>query len=285
MNILSYNFYSRPRHIFWDNQVIRAEQFVKKLMYYEKINYCKIDVLFLQEIFDNKVNDILKEHLTELGFIYKTHRVKKFMKLNGGGLIYSRFPIVEQSNMTFKKAQIFNVASAKGMNFAKIVKRGKVYCCFNIHLDSFDSKFRLEQMKQMEEYIYVRTTDKDKIIIGGDWNIDILGDELKNIWKVFDYSIPRVDFNTSSSTVSKRNSWIQRRITKDNDEDDKDQFLDFFIIKGNMSAEMKVVEFELKQTAHDILYSPPFFLNIYKWKKDLLVNEISDHYAILGKFH
>ena len=48
---------------------------------------------------------------------------------------------------------------------------------------------------------------------------------------------------------------------------------------------MKVIEFELEQDAHDILYSPPFFLNIYKWLKDYRVNDLSDHYAVLARFH
>lgn len=284
MNILSYNFYARPRFIFWDNQVERAKQFAYTIKLYETMNYCKIDVLFLQEIFDNKVNKILKKELKDIGFIYKTHRDKKLFKTNGGGLIYSRYPILEQGNMMYKKAQIFNVAAAKGMNYAKIAKRGKVYNCYNIHLDSFDEDFRLTQMKQMKEYIRKRNWDREVNIIGGDFNIDLFSEEVKNIWKVFDYSVPKVDFNTSSASISNDNSWIKRRITKKNDEDDKNQFIDFFLVKGDINAEMKVIKFELEQKAHDILYSPPFFLNIYKWKKTYEAKDLSDHYAILGQF-
>jgi len=61
MNILTYNFYSRPRILFKDNQIERAKNIGKMIDDYETMNYVKIDVLFLQEIFDNKTNEIIKQ--------------------------------------------------------------------------------------------------------------------------------------------------------------------------------------------------------------------------------
>ncbi len=286
MNILSYNFYSRPRILFKDNQIERAKFIGQMINDYETMNYCKIDVIFLQEIFDNKTNKIIKQKLKSLGFIHKTHRDKKWFRINGGGLIYSRCPIIEQGNMCFDKGQIFNIAAAKGMNYAKIVKQGKVYNCYNIHLDSFDSKIRTKQMEQMKEYIEDRYSPLSSDIIGGDWNIDLLSDEGEDIDLILDtYTLPGLD--EYGDTISKENDWVKRRITKDNDPDKKAEMLDYFIHSGNKIAVsyMKVIKFQYNQLAYDILYSPPFFLNIYKWNKDLKVSDMSDHYAVLLQLH
>ena len=253
---------------------------------YETMNYCKIDIIFLQEIFDNKTNDIIKQKLKSIGFIYKTHRDKKLLRLNGGGLIYSRHPIIEQGNMCFKTAQIFNVAAAKGMNYAKIVKGGKDYNCYNIHLDSFDSKIRTEQMKQMKKYIDERFSPLSSDIIGGDWNIDLCSEEGEDIdIHLPNHTLPYL--NEYEDTISKENDWVKRRITKDNDPDKKAEMLDFFIHSGNKIAvsNIKTLKFQYKQLAYDILYSSPFFLNIYKWNKDIVINDMSDHYAVLLTFH
>jgi len=190
--------------------------------------------------------------------------------------------------MCFKTAQIFNVAAAKGMNYAKIVKRGKVYNCYNIHLDSFDKDIRIKQMKQMKDYINNKSKNFEEDIIGGDWNMHLLSEEGENINKIFSkYLLPNMD--NFKDTISKDNDWVKRRITKDNDPDKKAEMLDFLIYKPANNTEieafMKTLQFQYKQKAFDILYSPPFFLNIYKWKKDIEVNDMSDHYAVLLQLH
>lgn len=280
MNVLSYNIYCRPRMIFWDNQLQRMKGIGDIIRKWEHDNYTMLDVIMFQEVFDNKANKILKEQMTSIGFIFKTRINKKFLRINGGGLIYSRMPIFEQRNLTFKKAHFYNVASAKGVNYAKIYKNGVAYNLFNIHLDSFDEQIRLTQMRQMKRFVYGLCNPPENIIIGGDWNIDLYGEEIYNVFNLYyHYYIPKQYL--SDETISPENDWIARRITSKNDPDNKEEMLDFFVTTIKNSS-IEVIKLKTsKYKAHDILYSPPFFLNIYSPFKKLVVDDISDHYGVL----
>ena len=287
LKVMSYNFYCRPRQIFWDNQVVRAKLLAKNLEEWEEKNG-KIDVLLLQEIFDNKANKVIKKTLKNIGFIFKSHRVKKLFRINGGGLIYSRHPICELDNYTFKKAQIFNAAAAKGANYARILKGDKQFHLINVHLDSFDEEMRKSQMINITKFIKEKNIPEDEsIIIGGDYNIDMYKEEINNVDEVFDYEFADLKAeNFTQYTLHKSNDWISRRITSKNDPDSKSELLDFFIFSSEDidETEMKVVKLKQDQKAHDIIYSSPFFFNILKPWKSLKVDDLSDHYAVCCDF-
>ncbi len=287
LKVMSYNFYCRPRFMFWDNQVVRAKLLAKNICEWEEKNG-KIDVLLLQEIFDNKANKVIKKTLKNIGFIFKSHRVKKMFKTNGGGLIYSRHPICELDNYTFKKAQIFNAPAAKGANYAKILKGNTHFHLINVHFDSFSEEFRTIQMTNLKNFIKEKNIPEDEtIIIGGDYNIDMYKEEINNVDEVFDYEFAELkEEKFTQYTIQKDNDWISRRITSENDPDSKAELLDFFIFDSEDidEAEMRVVKFKEDQKANAMIYSSPFFLNILKPWKSLKVDDLSDHYAVCCDF-
>ena len=288
LRVMSYNFYCRPSKMgFCDNQTIRSKLLGEAITEYETKNGM-IDVLLMQEIFDNKANNIIKKELKNIGFLFKSHRVKKIFRINGGGLIYSRHPICELDNYTFDKGQLFNAAAAKGANYAKILKGNKYFHLINVHLDSFSAEFRKKQMVNMRKFIKEKNIPSDEsIIIGGDYNIDMYRDEINTVDEVFDYEF--VDLkkeNYTQYSISKTNDWIARRITSKDDPDAKSELIDFFIYDSEdiYKTEMRVVEFKTEQKANNIVYSSPFFLNLYTPWKGLKVEDLSDHYAICCDF-
>ena len=287
LKIISYNLYFRPRFSFWDNQVVRAKLLAQNICEWEETNG-KIDVLLLQEVFDHKANKIIKKDLKNLGFIFKSHRVKKVLRLNGGGLIYSRHPICELDNYTFKKAQIFTAATARGVNYAKILKDDTYFHLFNVHYDSFNAEMRKIQMTNVKKFIDDKNIPEDEsIIMGGDYNIDMYKDEINNVDEVFDYEFPDLkEEKFTQYTIHKDNDWIARRITSKDDPDNKAELLDFFIFDSEDidETEMKVVKFKHDQKANGMIYSSPFFLNILKPWKSLKVEDLSDHYAVCCDF-
>ena len=287
LKVMSFNYYCRPRFTFWDNQVVRAQLLAKSICEWEEING-KIDVLLLQEIFDDKANKIIKKDLKNIGFIFKSHRVKKLFKLNGGGLIYSRHPICELDNYTFKTGQIFNAAAAKGANYAKILKGDKHFHLINVHLDSFSEDIRKSQMKNMTKFIKEKNIPEDEtIIIGGDYNIDMYKEEINNVDEIFDYEFPELKKeNFTQYSIHKDNDWIERRITSKDDPDNKAELLDFFIFDSEdiEETEMKIVKLKQDQQAHDIILSTSFFVNIVKPYKSIKVEDLSDHYAVVCDF-
>ena len=291
LRVMTYNFYCRPRWTFWDNQIIRAKLLAKEITELEDKEGKKIDVLFLQEIVDNKVHKILKKELKNIGFIFRSKRLKKNWRINGGVVTYSRHPICDQDQYIFKlkNSYVWNAPTAKGGLYTKILVGDKYYHLVNTHLDSFSEDFRKKQMINMKSFIDKKYIPSDEsIIIAGDYNIDYYNDEINNVDEVFEYEFANLDVKASHCefSINKDNDWIQRRITSQNDPDNKGELLDFFIYDSEdiEKAMMKIVKMEHKQVAHDIIYSSSFFFNILKPWKSLPVTDVSDHYAVICDF-
>jgi len=291
IRVATFNFYCRPRWSFWDNQVIRAKLIAKEIEELEEKEGRKIDVLCLQEIVDNKVHKILKKELKKIGFIFKSKRLDTTWRLNGGIIIYSRCPIIEQSSMVFKlkNSYIWNAPASKGAVCVKVMKDSKYFHIVNTHLDSFKEELRKKQMCNMRDWLDNKCIPEDEaIIICGDYNIDYHNEEINNVDEIFEYQFAEIDSSNSvcDYSITKDNDWVQRRITSKNDPDKKSELLDFFIYDGEdvTSAKMKIVDLEHKQKAHNIIYSTPFFFNILTpWKK-LKVKDMSDHYMVMCDF-
>ena len=310
IRILTYNFYCRPSFNFWDNQNERINNIAENITNYENNKGYKIDVILFQEIFDNRVKRKLKKQMKKIGFIYRSKRVGARFRLNGGIITYSRFPILEEKKMIYKKSQIFNAISAKGLMYTKIFMYNKFYHIFNTHLDSFSNKIRISQMKDMKNFINkLDIPENDSIIIGGDWNIDANRSGINNISKIFnDYNMAET-LEDEYTYDGKNNSWIERH---DYNNKDTQELLDFFICKipklkykedfeekstieeeymseeykefKNIPLSMKVLKFKHKSKAHNIIYATSFHLNFHTLTKKYNVNDLSDHYAGLCEF-
>ena len=285
MNILSYNFYCRPRHIFYDEQIQRAYKLKYAL---EDKNY---DVIMFQELFDNKVHKIIKKDMKSIGFKYKSRRVgKKFdPRMNGGCKIFSKFPILEQDQIIFRPGQIFNIMSSKGANYCKIDKNNKIYHFVNVHLDSFDEDKRTEQMCMIKTWINSKNIPNDEIIIiGGDFNIDYHEKEIKNVPKCFGDKF-LLNPHSKSNIVWKnyscynQNDWAVRR---DKDKNELNELLDFYVIKKPINSKLNItttksIRFTDNIFANQISFSTPFYFNIYNiFKKKFQIKDLSDHYGI-----
>ena len=286
LSVMSYNFYSRPRFLFKDNQVKRARRLAKVLGDFQEKTLKYIDVIMFQEVVDNKTYRILNETLKKLGFIFTTKRIKESMKFNSGTYIISKHPIFEEDDLKFGDSNIFLSSVTKGINYCKILKDNQLFNLINVHYDSFDEDIRRDQMVKTKEFLQYKELPKDEpIIIGGDFNIDVYKEEFENVSEVFDtYDLTKFipnKFSRHSSDAN--NSWIDRR---DTNNDEESEFLDYFVEKNLKGSSFEMLKLQSKQHANDIIYSTPFYLNFYKpkWAKKIVISDMSDHYAVLGEF-
>ena len=294
IRVATFNFYSRPHLIFNDNQVYRAKLLVKEILKTEEKDG-KIDVLCLQEIIDNKVHKILKKELKSIGFIFKSHRLDKRFKLNGGIITYSRVPIIYQSPIFFKNNSIWFSTVAKGALCITIMKNTKKFHIFNIHLDTFNKDFRERQMETINTWIYNKNmSNDDSIIICGDFNINYYREEYKNITDIFKYNKVNLDISSFSKFSSDiNNDWIKRRTVdrlfykKKTQEQKQSTLIDFFIHKSKCidNAIMKTIDLEHEQKIKKIICSTPFFCNLYSPFKNKIVKDLSDHYMVICNFN
>jgi endonuclease/exonuclease/phosphatase family metal-dependent hydrolase len=289
IRVATYNMYCRPRFSFYDNQLIRARLLSGEILRLEETQGKKIDVLCLQEIVDNKVHKILKKELYKIGFVFKTKRLDTTWRMNGGIIIYSRYPIIKETSIVFKleDSYIWNAPASKGAICIKVMKNKEYYNIVNTHLDSFNANFRKRQMEHMRDWIDEKMLpDTEPIIITGDFNIDFHSEEKKNIDEVFDYKYAE-NIGFLKHSITQKNDWVKRRITSKSDPDKKDELLDFFIYDSEevKKAEMQIIVLQHEQEANDICCSTPFFANIYNPNKNLVVRDMSDHYMVICEFN
>lgn len=290
MNIFTYNFYSRPSNVFNDGQNKRTSEFKQSFEVYESVKGT-IDVVLFQELFDGDVYSEIKTMMKIMGFKYRTSRVNKKLYLNGGGVIFSRHKIMDVDELPFKSANIFNALSLKGLNYVKILFNNKYYHICNLHLDSFEEKHRLQQMKDIKKFLdlkYIPHTEP--IIIGGDWNIKMERGEIDNVQSIFtDYTIGKRFLPEDKSlcyTVHEDNDWIKRR-TPIKEVKNKNYWIDFFVYK-NIETQNKMEVVQLRSfdflKVKKIVYSTPFYFNIYNPIKKTKVLDLSDHYGVFLSF-
>lgn len=299
LTVLTYNFYCRPHFMFKDNQGVRAKLLAYKIKEYETTNNIRIDVILLQEIFNNflsdKVYKIINKEMSKIGFIFHSKRPEStYLPCNGGCYVLSRHIITDCSTKTFNftKASPYNFMAAKGISYAKIKYLNKDFHIISTHLDSFEEKYRKKQMYSIKKWLKARKIT-DNIIIGGDYNIDFYGEEMDNVDEVYPeeegYEMPDLIYTEGTfdqySINGNTNDFVKRRGSESGRAEKS--YLDFFVYKSSEveRADMKAIELKHEQKANDIIFSTEFFANIYTDKKTINIKDLSDHYGVLSNFY
>lgn len=145
-----------------------------------------IDVVALQEAIAPISFYILDKRMKAFGYKYRTNVVgqpnlEHLNLLNGGVIIYSRYPIVGQPQyVVFPRSYGLEGISNKGAVFVAIEKDHQIYHLISLHAQSFsgtidDNEFNVwkKQMGALQEAISNQHfSSNDKVILMGDFNAD-----------------------------------------------------------------------------------------------------------------
>lgn len=205
MKIVSLNtLLSIPFPIRMNNQRSRLERIPEALR--RQIGD-DIDVLLLQEVMHPYKNSLLKRlkrmfaHVTK-GRSIKNNLLSNNLRFIDSGLVtLSCHEIVHQYLHTFR---------SYGVGWEQLVGKGVLYTClkvfdeqyihvFNVHLQAFtSSECRKIRDKQIQEIVALMkrlciNTEKDAIVIGGDFNIDMYENcnEIESIENALNMSLSR----------------------------------------------------------------------------------------------
>ena len=159
-----------------------------KRAYYipKKIAKKNIDVVAFQEAIAPLSFYILDKRMKAFGYKYRTKLVgvpslTHLNLLNGGVLIYSRYPIIGQSQyMVFPRSYGLEGISNKGVVYTAIEKKGYRYHFVSLHMQSFSnqiesSKFDAwkRQLGALQTFISnLKFSSNDRVILMGDFNTD-----------------------------------------------------------------------------------------------------------------
>ncbi|WP_047687778.1 sphingomyelin phosphodiesterase [Vibrio sp. ZOR0018] len=135
------------------------------------------DAVMLQEVFAAGRDAFLRELAKE--YPYQTKMLDKSgVNIHDGGvIIVSRYPIVNQGQYVFPDCSGTDCFADKGVNYAEIIKNGQAYHLFATHTASFDTDtardYRQRQFRQMRSFAQsFSIPSTETVIYGGDFNVN-----------------------------------------------------------------------------------------------------------------
>lgn len=262
LRILTWNVYLRPRLLFNNGQLQRAQAIVNQLK--DKA----YDVIVFQEAIDNKARKLIWEGLKD-SFPYQSNRHKgAFMKTNSGVWILSKHPIQKQKNIIFRSCVGSDCFCRKGATLIEITKNNKNYQVIGTHLQSevanqSHKQTRREQYFEINEYLMKPNEVKGvPQLVVGDLNTP---EQVKGEYVSMLNSLETVDGEKQIEDWSDQASWGAYTNDLFNEcEERKAEVLDYILLKhnGRIATQFKK---SLKK-----------FRSFWNGKNQ----DLSDHYAV-----
>ena len=169
LSIATYNVWGLP---FVSSDISRRFSFIPEQLQ-------GFDVLVLQEAFDAKSNSLLAKLAEAYPYQTAVLNAGSSNVHNGGVVIVSRFPLVNEMQATFPDCAGSDCLADKGIMYAEAIKGGKSYHILATHAASFDDDDsranRRKQFKQMREFAQsLNISAADRVIYAGDLNVNKL---------------------------------------------------------------------------------------------------------------
>lgn len=301
LNIVTYNIFCRENLLFSDAQKTRCNLIPKAL---HKFN-SDIDIVLIQEIFEESAERRLDKEMEKYGFKYKSRKIgactflrcKCFCgRIEDGGIkTYSKYPIINQEEYIYKNYEGDGIAQ-KGCLWTRIKKEGKYYNIFNTHLEAGaeqkDVDVRYAQCQEISDFIKNLEISKDEpVILGGDINIDVRSDRFKDVEQILRMTPIPLDENTFNAD---RNE-LQIRDNPGQEHVNKQSQIDLILIHKyykqpksskliftNLKSEK---EYKIKEIKEKYKNCPLTCCNeLNKYSNYTYMKSLSDHEPRLGIF-
>ena len=133
-----------------------------------------IDVIICSEL----VTHSLSAAFAELGWQYSTKSISEPFTMNGGIVVFSKYPIIEQKCLPFDACAGSDCLISKGVVFARIRKDADVISVFGTHLQAWTTpegaRIRERQVIIIREFMNGLSLPEDELtVLAGDLNVDL----------------------------------------------------------------------------------------------------------------
>ena len=294
LTLVTYNIFCRQPTLFKDAQKERCKLIPKTL---HKFNP-NIDVILIQEIFDERAERKLDKEMKKYGFTYQSRKVGActFLRCqcfcgrieDGGIKTYSKYPINNQESIIFQNYEGDKIAE-KGCLWTRILKDGEYYNIFNTHLEAgnseTDKNVRFAQMQEISNFIKDLNIDKNEfVILGGDINMDVRAEDFGNaeqILRMKPISLDESTFNKIPNEMQIRDNPGQEH-TKEQSQIDLFLIHDYYkkpiknsMIFTNLKSEQS---FKIKTTEKQYKNCPLTCCNeLWRYGNYVKMTSLSDH--------
>jgi len=173
-----------------------------------------LDVVILNEINPSAMEKIVTKQMEEAGFKHHTKNLTRSMAVNGGVMLFSKYPILQSEMTTFgDKCVGFDCFAAKGMVYARVKKDGFYFNLLGTHLQAWPSVeaqiIRDNQMKQMNKFIkWLNIPRNEPLIMCGDINMDLYKerDNLNHLLYQMHMELPVIHPDSHTLTIDPQNN-------------------------------------------------------------------------------
>ncbi len=175
LNILAYNIFMLTPPISSTDQSTRAAEIADHVHGYDAI-------IFSEAFYNSARTDLQNDLSTE--YPYMTAVVDNgILNDDGGVFIASRYPILSSSQIVYNDCNGSDCLAAKGVMYAKIDKKGRIFHLFGTHTQAWpsaaDVATRILQFKELQTFITsLSIPANEPVIIGGDLNVDMIANHL-----------------------------------------------------------------------------------------------------------
>jgi sphingomyelin phosphodiesterase len=267
LSVLAYNVYLRPRFLFRDWQLERAQALPARLKGY--------DVLVLSEVFDTKSRELLIEQLKpEYPYTTKPLGKNLWVTQYGGVMIASRWPIEEEKQLLYGDVcSGSDCAAQKGSIYTRINKNGKRYHIFGTHLQAWPGpvigQIRQKQLEMLKQFVdSCAIPPSETVLFAGDFNVDQISfqSEYERMLSILNASFQEPIKNNLLYTFDPRQNPLAHSKAQ--------EFLDY-ILCSNQHTSPKRFETAIVRPSTDKPWTT-------FGGKDYF--DLSDHFAISAKF-
>jgi len=302
-NVLSYNIFCPvPEPLRYYGQKPRASRVAAVVQSLDKTE--NIDAVIMNEVIAPECQEIIYRDMDAIGFRYRTAKLTAPMTITAGTLIFSKHPItMEDSTLFGDKCTGIDCVVAKGVNFARILKNHQYFNIFAVHMQAWQSLssqlMREAQIQQMAQFIKLMNIPANEaVIFGGDLNIDLYlaNDHLKHLMYLLHMKIPEIHETSYPFTVDpEENKLVGSDDIMQYQNDDfpqgcadeyfqtlkcpccPEEWIDYTLYSNNhlqpLQSYMKAIKYKV----------PKFTIKI-SMTKEVEVDDVSDHYPVLGHF-
>lgn len=263
-----------------------------------------LDVLVCNEVINSFSKEALGRDMPTLGFVYRTKPLTDTFAVDGGTVVFSKYPIVQEANMIFADdCHGSDCCASKGLAFARIHKDGVFYNVIGTHLQAWPSTashvVRMRQADQAAKFIAALNIPQDEpLIFAGDLNSDMYHDRenLRHLMYVLKMDLPALHPDSHPFTVDPQTNALVGN--DDPAEYHTDEYPngcadEYYKTLSCPCCPAQMIDYVFYSSAH--LKPTESWMRVVKAKVEpfqcqmnigltATITDISDHYPVIGYF-
>lgn len=272
ISVLFWNVYLLPDLLFADSAKQKRADLIPGAIISEGADVVVLSEMFHDELSASVLSALSKDYPFQTNILADNSSFwdRNFPTFEGGGVVVlSKYEIDHSDELIYSDASGLDQLSNKGVVYARIIKEGQPFHIFASHLQAYaDSQaVRESQLKEYASFVSgQKLAQSDPVLHAGDFNIDLHDKKnFGNLLKIMKVQTPELSFE-------EQRPFSYDPVSNGLAAKGKPEWLDYILISDQHAKPSSAKISIRKMKANK------------KLSKAVSVDDLSDHFAILGTF-